>query len=219
MFIRTLSLWTMIGGSVVLLTAADPAGGQTLRERGLRPVDQVVEDVDPLSRSLRDREAGLRATGQFNTVYRPVDPKQSDRYFHIAQGVTAEYRGRSLYSQRRDPSSRRSVLVQDIPPDTVFHIGRPDVAGKQSDESFDPPRSFVDAQVHPDSRQDRRVHRARRWRGSDQPVSSRAERAAQSRAAWRQFHQQTRQQWHTVAALLEPAAQSTSQTPERPASR
>lgn len=210
-------MFTLFSAAVL---AAVPAmtSAQTLRERGLRPVDQVVEDVDPLSRSLRDREAGLRATGQFNTVYRPTDPEQSDRYFHIRQGVTAEYRGRSLYSRRSDPGSRRSVLVQDIPPDTVFHIGRPEV-DDGSDRSFDPPGNFVEGRVNAGLRLERRADRAGRWRGTDQPVVSRAERAAQRRDQWRQFHEQTRMQWRTVSGLLEPTASPTGATSRRSASR
>jgi hypothetical protein len=113
----------------LLAALAAPAAGQTVEAQGFRPVDQRVEDVDPLAVSLRQEQTGLRTTGERNNVFRRVDPFGGDdapvdprRLYYISEGVVAEF-DRSDYAalSLRD----RRVIVQLIPPNTVFHVGLP----------------------------------------------------------------------------------------------
>ncbi len=113
-----------LGAAVVLCLVAN-AVGQTLEERGYRPVDQTVSDTEPLRTSLRHQDAGLQNIGERNNVYRRImpaaSPNQADaRLYLITHGVVASF-DRSEYFQLES-----GAVLQTIPPNTVFHIGLPE---------------------------------------------------------------------------------------------
>ncbi len=136
MMLRTFALITCC---LALVPAA--ASAQTPYQQGFEPVDRLREDIDPLQRSLRRVEQGLGQVGQESNVYRRPD---SQRLYYIEPGVVAEF-DRSEYFWFR---TRRQgdVLVQAIPPGTVFHIGTPPA----KTEPVPPPDHplMVDARVH-----------------------------------------------------------------------
>jgi len=115
-----------LAGAATLLAPVH-AGAQTMEDRGYRPVDQLYEDVDPMQRSLRRRDAGLHTTGERQNVFRPSRSTRGGapaRLLFVSEGVVAEY-DRSIYAF--DLRSRRAMPV--IPPNTVFHIGVPPAEG------------------------------------------------------------------------------------------
>ncbi len=118
---------------LAVLVFVGGAAAQTVEQRGLRPVDQTVEDVDPLGVSLRRHDAGLRTTGERGNVFRYIDPREptdgsadpnAQRLFYMSRGVTAEF-DRSQYGILIDQRNRSATVLQLIPPNTVFHIGPP----------------------------------------------------------------------------------------------
>lgn len=82
----------------------------------LKPLDQTVEDVSPLSRSLRQVELGLRTPTDFEQVYRL--PGHEDLYMRISGGIYALF-PQSAYSQGKNGP------IPLIPAGTVYHIGYP----------------------------------------------------------------------------------------------
>jgi hypothetical protein len=107
-----------------------------MEERGYRPVDQLAEDVDPLQKSLRLHEDGLQTTGERSNVFRPRLPQDAGgraadqpRLLYVAEGVVAEF-DRSIYAI----DLRRRRILQVIPPNTVFHVGVPEVDGHDADK-------------------------------------------------------------------------------------
>jgi hypothetical protein len=168
---------------------------QTMSERGYEPVDQLVDDVDPLSRSLRLREDGLQAIGQNTTVFRPKGPGDHDRYYYVSYGVTAAYQNRSLYGLYRFQNSDQPVLLQEIPPDTVFHIGLPPSRDTEQRRSVPLPESYVDARV------DGRAVGV----SATEAVESMAHYAAphRRRQQWQRFNDQARTQRQLVLRTLD----------------
>ena len=94
------------------------AAAQTPQAGSLAPVDRRVEDLDPLSTSLRRVEPGLWQEGQGSRVYRTADGK----LVYLSGGIRAQY-DRSRYVK-----DRQGKILQGIPENTVFHIGRPTAA-------------------------------------------------------------------------------------------
>ncbi len=128
--------WISGGVFCALFAAASVvAEAQTLEERGFRPVDQIIEDTDPLRTSLRHLDAGLQTIGERNNVFRRTAPSPGDyagrparpagsagadrRLYFVSHGVVASF-DRSEYLQ-----TRSGVVLQAIPPNTVFHLGLP----------------------------------------------------------------------------------------------
>jgi hypothetical protein len=104
---------------------------QTMEQQGYRPVDQTIEDIDPLGVSLRKVEPGLLTIGERTNVYRrivpgqtPYDQQQTGRLYFISYGVIAEY-DQSQYIYLYDRKGRPAGIAQSIPPNTVFHLGLP----------------------------------------------------------------------------------------------
>lgn len=125
--------------AVLLPGAAD---AQTLHERGYRPVDQTIEDVDPLQRSHRVIESGLRTTGGQSRLYQQIVPGQdpatqqrSDRLYYISQGFTASFDRTDYGVQVR---TGRSFAA--IPPNTVFHLAPPPAVGEPPHQPDSPYR-------------------------------------------------------------------------------
>jgi hypothetical protein len=100
------------------LAGAGIGHAQTIEQQGYQPVDQLRDDVDPLSRSLRQRDVGLSITGDRQNVYRSAGDA-GKRLYYISQGVLAEF-DRSDYALTREGG-----IVQLAPPNLVYHIGRP----------------------------------------------------------------------------------------------
>lgn len=122
---------------------------QPMERRGYRAVDGLVEDMDPNARSLRQIQPGLRQQGgqQGANVYRKRG-SDNGRLYYVTPGVVAEY-DRSQYIGVENRG--QFYIFQDIPPNTVFHIGLPPA----NEEAAPPPDSpyRVDARI--DARSDR----------------------------------------------------------------
>jgi hypothetical protein len=104
---------------LLLLVSSRGVMGQTIEQRGYVPVDQTVDDVDPLARSLRLFDAGLDVTGQHNNVFRsPSDPE--GRLIYVQRGTIAEF-DRSVYAY-----TRKGEVLQFTPPGIVYHLSVPD---------------------------------------------------------------------------------------------
>jgi len=116
--------------AALTLLAATPVRAQgTLEQRGYRPVDPAVEDVDPLARSLRRTETGLRQIGEQHRIYTPARPDGRSPVgrlplYYVGQGVTAAF-DRSRYDTFLVGRDRRPVTFHTVPPNTVFHLGLP----------------------------------------------------------------------------------------------
>jgi len=120
-----------------LVIAASVARAQIPIE-ALSPVDQAIEDLDPLSTSLRVREPGLMLLGQDSSLFEiPADLLDQGagagatgrRYYRVGPGYVARV-ARIDYAI---PVGRRSFLVNQqpiedgdfielVPPDTVFEL-------------------------------------------------------------------------------------------------
>ncbi len=131
---------------LIVLAAVAPVGwsvgaaGQALESRGYRPVDQRVEDIDPLQVSLRHQVSGLDETGERVSVFRPAD-QTGGRLYYVQRGVVAEY-DRSQYG-----ITGRGELLQMIPPNTVFHLSLP-ASSEASAASSEQPESINPYQVN-----------------------------------------------------------------------
>ena len=119
---------------------AGPALGQTLQEQGYRPIDQLQDDVDPLSHSLRQWDTGLSVTGERQNVFRSADTSDP-RLYYIAKGVIAEF-DRSDYA-----FTRKGGILQLAPPNLVYHIGSPKVAPVAGGALVVPSDQLIDNRV------------------------------------------------------------------------
>ena len=104
-----------LGIAILVLCLSTPVLGQT---GDLKPLDQTVEDISPLSRSLRQIERGLREPSAFDQVYRV--PDRDDLLMRIEGGIYAVF-PQSMYTQGENGT------LPLIPAGTVFHIGYPDL--------------------------------------------------------------------------------------------
>ncbi len=138
-----------------LLGAGDAVRGQTPSELGLRPIEPTVEDIDPLLRSMRRIEPGLRSASGTGRLYRQIAPgtepnnvASRERIIHIAQGFVASY-DQSQYGITRDGD-----IFAVIPPNTVFYLTVEDSVTPQR-----PSVAFDDRQIpgRVDGRVDGRV--------------------------------------------------------------
>jgi len=165
------------------LATAQPAGDRA----GLEPVDQAVADLDPLARSQRRVEAGLRSDGEQTSLF--VMPPRADgapgqlpRYLRLGPGVQAEIpRGdylvpiNPIHNPAGVPLATNVAPLQDglfmemIPADTVFHLEpidtrigmpAPNATTPAADDPHDTgtPDARLDYRV--DLRVDHRVHAA-----------------------------------------------------------
>ena len=104
-----------LGIAILVLCLSTPVLGQT---GDLKPLDQTVEDISPLSISLRHIERGLREPSAFDQVYRV--PDRDDLLMRIEGGIYAVF-PQSMYTQGENGT------LPLIPAGTVFHIGYPDL--------------------------------------------------------------------------------------------
>lgn len=114
-----------LAAAFVVLAVAPTAFAQTpaeLRRRGFEPVDMQIADVDPLRRSIRKVAPGLGPIGQESAVYRRTDGSD-DRLYLVTPRFTASY-DRSQYLALVNGRGDRATAMM-VPPNTVFHIGRP----------------------------------------------------------------------------------------------
>jgi hypothetical protein len=138
---------TVLGGTILALlalasgpgaapaqdaaTAPDVAPAQ---DQALRPLDQRVEDVNPLGTSLRVVEGGLHQPGDFAQVY--AVPGLPGAFMRVQGALFA------VFDQSRYGPGTRSPLISA---NTVFYIGgppRPDVT-----EPRDPPSDLLDSRL------------------------------------------------------------------------
>ena len=137
----------VIGAGLLLI--APPVWAQTPAQRGLEPVEQIVEDTGPLRRSLRKVQPGLGRVGQESVVYRRREG--GDKLYYIARGVMAEF-DRSQYIR-----TRRGDILQKIPPNTVFHIARPTAGPEGRSQGSASSRPAAGNALRVRARVDRRV--------------------------------------------------------------
>ncbi len=104
-----------LGIAILVLCLSTPVLGQT---GDLKPLDQTVEDMSPLSRSLRQVERGLREPSAFDQVYRFSD--REDLLLRIDGAIYAIF-PQSMYTQGENGT------LPLITAGTVFHIGYPDL--------------------------------------------------------------------------------------------
>jgi hypothetical protein len=116
--LRTVSLVAcVLAGAIVAPGAFGSETGGSWRE--LDPVEQGIDDVDPLSASLRDLQHELRTPFGFQRVYRV--PGRDDLLMRAHGGLYAVF-PRSWYER-----TRRGTIVM-VPPQTIFFIGQPTAA-------------------------------------------------------------------------------------------
>lgn len=123
---RQFMLITALG---LLMLGAWSVVGQSLADRGLRPVDPRVEDVGALGTSLRRIPAGLAADGgEFQNVFTPTDAKNDRQLYWIQPGLVAKF-DQSDYRWTKVKVDGRKVraLAPFVPPGTVFQLGLPTV--------------------------------------------------------------------------------------------
>jgi len=129
---------------------------QTVQQQGLRPVDQMVEDIDPTQISLRRENAGLATLGERQNVFRRIVPDAgpyspgSQRLYFISYGIIAEF-DRSEYGMLMKKGQPTGAILQVIPPNTVFHVGLPPPIKPPLDPDVIVPgmvQGRVDARVH-----------------------------------------------------------------------
>ena len=101
------------------LAAAQQAGapeGFVFRESGVVPIDQAVEDYNPLSASLRQVDGGLGISGAFDRVFRL--PGKNGRLMRVQGGLYAIF-DESVYTEGEQG------LSVEVPSNTMFWIGPP----------------------------------------------------------------------------------------------
>ncbi|MHC4989552.1 MAG: hypothetical protein ACYTGC_01105 [Planctomycetota bacterium] len=99
----------------------------------LKPLDQRVEDFNPLSTSLRVMESGLRQPADFDQVFRLPGSNKLMR----AEGALYAVFPQSVYV-RPPRRSRQRGLVAAVPPDTLFYIGAPPTPPDESEPAITP---------------------------------------------------------------------------------
>lgn len=146
-------MWFVMAAAIAAgMWCASIASAQTMQEQGMRPVDQMVSDIDPTQVSLRQQDAGLSTIGERQNVYRRIVPDAgpyqpgNQRLYYVSYGVVAEF-DRSEYGVIRDKNSDlNGAILQFIPPNTVFHIGLPRAPHPQVDPNVQLP-GMVDGRV------------------------------------------------------------------------
>src|SRR5690606_17894511 len=99
---------------LMLLSVALPVVGQDYR-----PVDQTVEDLDPLATSSRVIQGSPAVFSHRTSLYRPLDPRQTDPFGHPAtQSYILEKPGVRAWVSRPD----YLVLVDPDPQHPKFNI-------------------------------------------------------------------------------------------------
>lgn len=141
------------GSTTLLLLALLCAGpvslAQTLQQQGFKPVDPLIDDVDPLATSLRQHSIELQVDGGGRQrLFRrtiPGDPitrrPAQEKLYLIDRGVTAEF-DRSDYVQ-----SRKGRIYTLIPPNTVFHLGVPQEHYQPKVSNLPDPPQLVDTRI------------------------------------------------------------------------
>ncbi len=89
----------------------------------VRPVEQIIEDVDPLQRSLRRLEPGIGASGidSDSHVYQSSTPGgDPTQFYYIRPGVIAQY-NRSDYVTVEKRGQQKTYQL--VGPNTVYLLG------------------------------------------------------------------------------------------------
>ncbi len=128
---------------LLILIAMTPSVMAGPRE-GLKPVDQTVADLDPLARSYRQMEAGLRYEGEHNSrLYTTISGDQysafamsgalgtpvKQQYYRIGKGFIARVDRINYLMYARDGELSMNVTpredgqyIEMIGPNTVFEL-------------------------------------------------------------------------------------------------
>lgn len=134
----------MFAGGLSVLLSGGRAAAQTPAERGFVPVEQRVDDLDPLARSQRQVQNGIGYDGRSSWVYRK--PGDRDKLYYMRPGVTAEYDSRSEYVRIYDGYDRTRAIFQMIPSNTRFLIDPPTAKEPATVPREDPPQ-MVQARI------------------------------------------------------------------------
>ena len=150
--------------SAVLLATA--ASGGAMPPQQLQPVDQAVEDLDPLATSLRRIEPGLDKYGQHSSLFRRVgrgdEPNRVPVYFRIGPGFTARV-DRIDYIVRDDENGltvneapkAEGQFIELIGPNTVYELSP--ITTPRRPEMPPPSRHEVDNRIWQNMRIDTRI--------------------------------------------------------------
>ena len=124
---------TVVNGLVILCASYLPV--LAVPSQQLQPVDQAVDDLDPLSVSMRRIEVGLRIDGEQTSLFKTVGRDSqfgAPQYYRIGPGFTARV-NRMDYLVLRDGGRRPQLdmnisprvdgeFLELIPADTLFEI-------------------------------------------------------------------------------------------------
>ena len=118
---RTFILLTTIWALVVF--AGRASAQLTPTQRGLQPVEQRLEDADPLFNSRRQIDVGLGLDTKNSYVFRK--PGDDQRLYYMRPGYVAEYDTRSDYIDVWGKHGELMAVISMIPPGTRFLITPP----------------------------------------------------------------------------------------------
>lgn len=126
-----------------------------------QPVDQAVEDLDPLATSLRRVEKGLRYDGEHTNLFKVFEldagPDSQPTYYRIGPGVTARVHRLDYLVRTGEKGLALNIktrldgeFIELIPADTVFELRSleeliPDEAW--AEEIAPPSRHYIDARI------------------------------------------------------------------------
>ena len=117
--------------STLVLCLSLPAVAMQPRE--LEPVDQAVEDLDPLARSLRQVSRGLHVYGEQTSLFKPIvidgEAHREPVYYRLGPGFTARVNRLDYLVPRGEDEIRLNEapevdgeFAELIPADTVFEL-------------------------------------------------------------------------------------------------
>ena len=126
------------------------AAAQTLEQQGFKPIDPLIDDVDPLSISLRQHSLELKNDGGGKQRYFrrtiPGDPltgrQSKSKIYLIDRGVVAEF-DRSDYAL-----GDKGRVFSLIPPNTVFHLGIPKEETAPKTPHLPPPPEMINRRIN-----------------------------------------------------------------------
>jgi len=122
---------------IMVAIAAWPISGAVMAQvppGPLKPLDQNVSDVSPLSASFRDTSIDLRQPSGFQNVFRV--PGKNDLLMRINGGIYAVF-------PQSEYAKRDNRVVPLIPAGTVFYIGQPAVTAQAEPIKLPPPQMVL----------------------------------------------------------------------------
>ncbi|MCC5829511.1 MAG: hypothetical protein JJU36_08685 [Phycisphaeraceae bacterium] len=176
-----------------------PGAAGAVPYQGLRPVDQAVEDSDPLARGMRIPSVGLRTDGEQTSLFRLDDTVDGQPvYYRFGPGFRARVRemdylvpvmrrGNRYYLESNRTPARDGWFLEVPPMDVVYELGTGDLGARAparppeddlpampkgfSNDSMGVPPSMISQHriVHP-QRAREHAQRVREETGVERPV-------------------------------------------------